>query len=183
MQAGVDGLIAVSAGGHAGTLHPFALIQELRTFFDKTIILSGCMSTGKEIAVALCLGADLAYMGTRFLATTECQIDDQYKEMIVASNADDIIYTNAISGIPASFIKKSVTNAGYDLAHLPIPDGFDIGAEMSDEDKIDQHGNIEAKPWKDIWSAGQGVSGIKEIIPIAQLVEQLKIEYKQASIQ
>ncbi len=182
MQAGVDGLIAVTtgAGGHAGTLHPFALIQELRSFFDKTIILSGCISTGAEVAAAQCLGADFAYMGTRFLATAECQVATQYKEMIVAATADDIIYTNAISGIPANFIKQSVEQAGYDLANLPTPEGFDIGAEMSDEEERDENNKIIAKPWKDIWSAGQGVSAIKEIVSIKQLVQQLTTEYQQA---
>jgi len=182
MQAGVDGLIAVStgAGGHAGTLHPFALIQELRSFFDKTIILSGCISTGAEIAAARCLGADLAYMGTRFLATKECEIQDEYKKMILSSSADDIIYTNAISGIHASFIKQSVSDAGLDLTNLPTPDGFNVGAEMSDEEEVDQHGNNKAKPWKDIWSAGQGVSGIKDITAIADLVDELKKQYIQS---
>ncbi len=182
MQAGVDGLIAVStgAGGHAGSLHPFALIQELRSFFDKTIILSGCISTGAEIAAARCLGADFAYMGTRFLATKECQINDKYKDMIVESTANDIIYTNAISGIPANFIKQSVCDAGYDLANLPTPDSFDIGAEMSDEEERDENNKIVAKPWKDIWSAGQGISAISEVLAIKELVEQLKNEYQQA---
>ena len=181
MQAGVDGLIAVAAGagGHAGTLHPFALIQELRSFFDKTIILSGCISTGAEIAAARCLGADLAYMGTRFLAVEECQIEEQYKAMIIASKANDIIYTNAISGIPASFMKQSVLDAGYDLDNLPTPDGFDIGAEM-DESASDEHGGKAAKPWKDIWSAGQGVSGINSVVTIAELVEQVTEEYVSA---
>jgi len=182
MQAGVDGLIAVAAGagGHAGSLHPFALIQELRQFFDKTIILSGAISTGGEIAAARCLGADLAYMGTRFLATQECQISADYKAMILDASADDIIYTNAISGIPANFIKESVEGAGYDLNNLPIPDGFDIGAEMSDEETTTNTSKISAKPWKDIWSAGHGVSGITEVLSIKDLVAQLSIEYKQA---
>jgi len=181
MQAGVDGLIAVTAGagGHAGTLHPFALIQELRQFFDKTLILSGAISTGAEIAAARCLGADLAYMGTRFLATQECQINTDYKTMILDANADDIIYTNAISGIPANFIKQSIEGAGYDLNNLPIPDGFDIGAEMSDEETDSSTTTISAKPWKDIWSAGHGVSAIEEVLSIKDLVAQLINEYKQ----
>lgn len=181
MQAGVDGLIAVStgAGGHAGDLHPFALIQELRSFFDKTIILSGCISTGAEVAAAQCLGADLAYMGTRFLATKECQVNDRYKELLVKSNANDIIYTNAISGIPANFIKQSVTDAGFDLNNLPTPDGFDIGAEMDDEDTHNDAATIEAKPWKDIWSAGQGVSAINDVPSISELIKQLDKEYKE----
>lgn len=179
MQAGVDGLIAVAAGagGHAGTLHPFALIQELRQFFDKTIILSGAISTGAEIAAALCLGADLAYMGTRFLVTKECQISPNYKSMIVNANADDIIYTNAISGIPANFIKQSVEDAGYDIKNLPTPDGFDIGAEMSTEDEASN--NISAKPWKDIWSAGHGVSSITQELSIKDLAGKLSHEYNQ----
>ena len=182
MQAGIDGLIAVAvgAGGHAGTLHPFALIQELRQFFDKTLILSGAISTGAEIAAARCLGVDIAYMGTRFLATQECQINTDYKTMILDANADDIIYTNAISGIPANFIKQSVEGAGYELNNLPVPDGFDIGAEMSDEETDTDTNKISAKPWKDIWSAGHGVSGIKEVLSIKDLVGQLTIEYNQA---
>lgn len=182
MQAGVDGLIAVAtgAGGHAGTLHPFALIQELRHFFDKTIILSGAISTGAEVAAARCLGVDLAYMGTRFLATQECGINADYKTMIVDANADDIIYTNAISGIPANFIKQSVKGAGYDLNNLPIPNGFDIGAEMSGEEVDTNTTEMSAKPWKDIWSAGHGVSGIKEVLSIKDLVGQLTLEYNQA---
>jgi len=182
MQAGVDGLIAVAAGagGHAGSLHPFALIQELRQFFDKTLILSGAISTGAEVAAARCLGVDLAYMGTRFLATQECQINPDYKAMIVDASADDIIYTNAISGIPANFIKQSVEDAGYDLNNLPIPNGFDIGAEMSDEATDANSNEISAKPWKDIWSAGHGVSAIEEVLSIKKLVAQLSNEYKQA---
>lgn len=180
MKAGVDGLIAVTAGagGHAGTIHPFALIQELRQFFDKTLILSGAITTGSEIAAARCLGADLAYMGTRFLATQECQINPDYKTMILDACAEDIIYTNAISGIPANFIKQSVEAAGYDLSNLPIPDGFDIGAEMSDEEVSTDE--ISARPWKDIWSAGHGVTAIKEVLSIKDLVGQLTIEYNQA---
>lgn len=184
MQAGVDGLIAVStgAGGHAGDLHPFALIQELRSFFDKTIILSGCISTGAEIAAAQCLGADLAYMGTRFLATKECQVNERYKELLVSSAANDIVYTNAISGIPANFIKQSVTEAGFDLNNLPTPDGFDIGAEMSDEETHNEHVTVAAKPWKDIWSAGQGVSAIANIPSIRELISQLSQEYNDTKI-
>lgn len=182
MQAGVDGLIAVAAGagGHAGALHPFALLQELRQFFDKTLILSGAISTGTEIAAVRCLGADLAYMGTRFLATQECQINTDYKTMIIDASADDIIYTNAISGIPANFIKQSVEGAGYDINNLPTPDGFDIGAEMSGEETSTDTNKISAKPWKDIWSAGHGVSGIEEVLSIKGLVAQLISEYNQA---
>jgi len=183
IQAGVDGLIAVSAGagGHAGSLHPFALLQELRQFFDKTIILSGAISTGAEVAAARCLGADLAYMGTRFLATQECQVDADYKSMIIDASADDIIYTNAISGIPASFIKQSVEKAGYDINNLPIPDGFDIGAEMSEQEEEITTDKVSAKPWKDVWSAGHGVTAITTVLSIKDLVAQLSTEYKQAT--
>ncbi|MEW6996284.1 NAD(P)H-dependent flavin oxidoreductase [Colwelliaceae bacterium BS250] len=184
MQAGVDGLIAVAtgAGGHAGTLHPFALVQELRSFFDKTIILSGCISTGAEIAAAKCLGADLAYMGTRFLATKECQVSEQYKQLLVASTANDIVYTNAISGIPANFIKQSVTAAGFDVDNLPTPEKIDIGAEMTVEESADLEKGIaskkQAKAWKDIWSAGQGISAINHVPTISELIAQLKTEYQ-----
>jgi nitronate monooxygenase len=177
-QAGVDGLIAVTtgAGGHAGSLHPFALVQELRSFFDKTLLLSGSISTGAEVAAARCLGVDLAYMGTRFLATKECQVSEPYKQLIVDAKADDIVYTNAISGIPANFIKQSVTAAGFDLDNLPTPDGFDIGTEMAEVDGK----SAEKKPWKDIWSAGQGVSAINHILSISDLAAQLKQEYQTA---
>lgn len=180
-QAGVDGLIAVTtgAGGHAGTLHPFALIQELKKFFTGTLLLSGGISTGAEIAAAKCLGVDLVYMGTRFLATEECQVSAGYKQMLIDSSASDIIYTNAISGIPANFVKSSVEQAGFDLKNLPTPDGFDIGAEMDEAD--DDH--ADAKPWKDIWSAGHGVSAIDSVLPISNLIEQLQHEYKHAITQ
>ena len=177
-DAGVDGLIAVTtgAGGHAGSLHPFALVQELRTFFDKTLLLSGSISTGAEVAAARCLGVDLAYMGTRFLATKECQVSESYKQLVVNSKADDIVSTHAISGIPANFIKQSVTDAGFDLNNLPKPEGFDIGTEMAEAVKDP----AQKKPWKDIWSAGQGVSAINNILSISDLAAQLKQEYQTA---
>ncbi len=181
MQAGVDGLIGVcaGAGGHAGTMHPFALVQELRSFFDKTIILAGGISTGEEIAAVRCLGADLVSMGTRFLATSECPVNPDYKQMIIDSSAADIVYTDAISGVPASFLKQSVENAGYDLNNLPKPDVFDIGTETSLDDHV-KEGEVTAKPWKDIWSAGHGISAITEQLTIAQLIDQLASGYQQA---
>ena len=173
----VDGLIAVcgGAGGHAGHWNPLSLIGELREFFDKTILLAGCVSRGSDIAAAQMMGADLAYAGTRFLATKECRVVDDYKDMIVRSSAADIVYTPAISGVPASFMRESVIDAGYDPDDLTPAAEIDFGAEMVGEDKTDKK-----KAWKDIWSAGQGAGGIHDVPTTAELVSRLKAEYQQA---
>ena len=152
-EAGVDGIIAVAAGagGHAGATSPFALISEIAEVFSGTILLSGSMSSGRQIAAARMMGADLAYLGTRFLATEEATIDPRYKEMLVASRAADIVYTPAISGVAANFLRPSIVAAGLDPDDLPAHGAFDMGAER--------------KAWKNIWSAGQGVGGITAIAP------------------
>jgi nitronate monooxygenase len=166
-QAGVDGLILVAngAGGHAGVVNPFALVEEVRGFFDGTIILSGCLSTGSDVAAALMMGADFAYMGTRFIATTESQAQAHYKDMIVQSGSADITYTPAVSGIPANFLTPSLVENGIDPKTLP-------------EHKLDMAD--EAKAWKTVWSAGQGSGAIHDILPTAQLVDRLKDEFSQA---
>jgi nitronate monooxygenase len=169
-QAGVDGLIAVSAGagGHAGTLNPFAFLAEIRAFFEKTVVLAGAIANGRQIAAARLMGADLAYLGTRFINTRESMAPTGFKEMILQSTAKDIVYTPAISGVHANFLRASIVAAGGDPDHLP-PHG---GLSMS--------GDGEAKTWKDIWSAGHGVGDINDIPATADLCARLVREYEGA---
>ncbi len=166
-EAGVDGLILVAngAGGHAGVVNPFALVNEVRRFYDGCIILSGCLSTGQDVAAALMMGADFAYMGTRFIATEESLADPAYKQMIVNSGSADITYTPAVSGIPANFLTPSLVDNGIDPRALP-------------EHKLDM--GEEAKAWKTIWSAGQGSGAITDVPNTAKLVAQLSEEFSQA---
>ncbi len=178
--AGVDGLIAVAAGagGHAGTLSPFALVNEIRQFFDKTLLLAGCLSSGSDIAAAQTMGADLVYMGTRFLGTRECQVGEDYKRQLLESFANDIVYTPAVSGVSANFIRQSIEAAGLDLTALDTPAQMDFGAEMK---AAGDSGKTEnSAPWKHVWSAGQGVGSIQDIPAVAELIERLKSEYQQA---
>ncbi|MDH0301450.1 MULTISPECIES: nitronate monooxygenase family protein [unclassified Pseudomonas] len=171
-EAGVDGLIAVAAGagGHAGTWSPFALVAEIRQFFDKTLLLAGCLNHGHELLAAQLLGADLGYMGTRFIATQESQAQDAYKEMILGAGAADIVHTPAVSGIPASFLRRSLEQAGYDLAALKS------GHESGKLKPLDD----EAKAWKTVWSAGQGVGEIHDLPSAAELISRLRGEYQAA---
>jgi nitronate monooxygenase len=171
-EAGVDGLILVSAGagGHAGTLNPMTLVAEVRTFFEKTIILAGCISTGRDIASALQMGANLAYMGTRFINTSESLAPDAYKEMIVSAGTSDVIYTAAVSGVHANFLGPSLKAAGLTEEDLKKDRKIDFGKEL----------DTEAKAWKTIWSAGQGVAGIHETLPVSRLVSRLKHEFREA---
>src|SRR3989344_4411750 len=168
--AGVDGLILVAngAGGHAGIINPFALVNEVRSFFDGTIILSGAISTGQDVAAALMLGADFAYMGTRFINTTEAMSADAYKQMIIDSGSTDIVHTPAVSGIPANFMSKSLIENGIHPKHLP-----EHNLNMGDE----------AKAWKTVWSAGQGAGAIHDVLPTAELVGRLRQEFAQATEQ
>ena len=179
-SVGVDGLIAVAggAGGHAGDWNPFALINEIRQFFDKTVLLAGSLSTGRDIAAARMMGADMAYMGTRFIGTRECQAQDEYKAMLTTSSAADIVYTPKISGVNASFLKPSLDAHGIDLATHQKPDHVDFGAELSVDAAAAQ--TPVAKPWKDLWSAGHGVGSIADVPPAAELVERLIQDYKAA---
>jgi nitronate monooxygenase len=171
-NAGVDGLVLVAAGagGHAGTISPFALVAEVRSFFGGVVLLAGCISNGGDVAAALAMGANLAYMGTRFLATAEADVDDAYKNMIVQSGASDVLYTKEISGINANFLRPSISAAGLDPDNLP-PHGskIDFGEELN-----------PAKAWRNIWSAGHGVAGISSVVPVAQLVSELETEYADA---
>ena len=173
IEQGVDGIIAVcaGAGGHAGPLSPFALVKEIRKEFDGTIILSGCMTSGGDVLAAQAMGADLAYMGTRFIATQEAAAVPQYKEMIVQSNASDIVYSNLFTGVHGSYLKGSVINAGMDPDNLPDGERSNLNyAKRSKE---------EAKAWRDIWGAGQGVGNIDDILPAFDLVLRMEAEYNE----
>jgi nitronate monooxygenase len=169
-EAGVDGLIAVcaGAGGHAGLLNPFAFVAEIRRMFDKTLILSGAITNGRQIAAAQLMGADLAYLGTRFINTRESLAPAGYKEMIMASTARDIVYTPAISGVAGNFLRASMVAAGAD------PDNLQSSV------KLDMSSEHEAKAWKDVWSAGQGVGDIEDVLPAAELCRRLIAEYREA---
>ncbi len=174
-EAGVDGLIAVAAGagGHAGSGSPFALSAEIRQFFDKSLLLSGCRYHGQEVLAAQLLGADLAYMGTRFIATRESNADADYKQMILDARAADIVHTPAVSGVPASFMRQSLEKAGYDLARLQDKGDVNYGEKLKPI-------SDEAKAWKTVWSAGQGVGGIADVPSVAELVARLDAEYRAA---
>ena len=178
-SVGVDGLIAVAkgAGGHAGDWNPFALVNEIRGLFDKTLLLSGCLSTGRDIATAQMMGADLAYMGTRFLSTQEAMVQQEYKQMITDTSAADIVYTPLISGVPASFMQPSLDAAGIELDKLSMPTQLDFGAELDHANSDEKQ--EQAKPWKEIWSAGQGVGSIADIPTTAELVTNLAREYHE----
>jgi nitronate monooxygenase len=169
-DAGVDGIIAVAAGagGHAGTLSPFAFLAEIRAFFDRTVVLSGAITNGSQIAAAQLMGADLAYLGTRFISTRESLAPDGFKEMILNASAKDIVYTDAISGVHANFLRASIVAAGGDPENLPSHSGMRVTAEG------------EAKAWKNIWSAGHGVGDIHDIPSTAELCRRLVHEYREA---
>jgi nitronate monooxygenase len=166
-EAGADGIIAVAAGagGHAGTISPFALVAEIRRFFDKTIILSGAISNGAQIVAARAMGADLTYLGTRFIATRESLAADEFKAMILRSTFSDIVYTPAISGVNASFLRESLIANGLDPDNLTAHGKLDM--------------NAEARVWKTIWSAGHGVGTIDDIPATAELCARLIAEYKE----
>ncbi len=172
VEKGADGLIAVAtgAGGHAGTLSPFALLQEIRQWFDGPLLLSGAIANGGAVLAAQAAGADMAYIGSPFIATTEARAVDGYKQMIVDSNAADIVYSNLFTGVHGNYLKGSVRNAGMDPDHLPEsdPSKMDFGAAITG-----------AKAWKEIWGCGQGIGAVKEIVPTAQLVERLVREYAE----
>ncbi len=171
-EAGVDGLILVSAGagGHGGTINPMSLVAEVKKFFNKTILLSGCISTGRDVASALQMGADLAYMGTRFINTEESKATEEYRKMIMDAGASDVIYTAAISGVPANFLAASLNAAGITKEDLKKDTKIDFGKEL----------DTEAKAWKTIWSAGQGVTTIDNVLPVSKLVLNLKDEFKSS---
>ncbi|MFC4168790.1 NAD(P)H-dependent flavin oxidoreductase [Teichococcus aestuarii] len=167
IEAGVDGLIAVcnGAGGHAGTLNPFAFLSELRGMFDGTLLLGGAINTGRQVAAARLMGADLAYIGTRFVATQESMAPAEYRRMILEARAKDILYTAAISGVKANFLRASIAAAGLD------PDALDEATPLN----VSDH---ESRPWKNIWSAGHGVGGIEDVPGVAALCQRLAAEYR-----
>jgi nitronate monooxygenase len=175
-EAGVDGLILVSAGagGHAGLNNPMPFVQEIREFYKKTILLSGCISTGRDIASAMQMGADFAYMGTRFINTAESRATEGYREMIMSSSASDIVYTAAVSGVSANFLRPSLEAMGITEEMWSKKAKMDFGKEMD-------AAKAEAKAWKTLWSAGQGVSTIHDVNPtVSQLVATLKSEFVSA---
>ena len=174
-EAGVDGLILVcaGAGGHAGTLNPMPFVAEIKKFFHKTILLSGCISNGQDIASALQMGADIAYMGTRFINTKESKASEDYRKMIIESDANDIVYTAAISGVSANFLRPSLEAMGITEEMLKRTKKIDFGKELSAMEK-------EAKAWSTIWSAGQGVTNISDNPTVKDLVDLMKKEFKAA---
>ncbi len=179
IEKGADGIIAVAAGagGHAGILSPFALVQEIREWFDGPIILSGAIARGDSVLAALSMGADLAYIGSAFIASEEANADQRYKQMIVDYNADDIVYSDLFSGVLGNYLKPSIEAAGLDPDNLPEGQtimNFGSQGGLGDE----KQRNIKA--WKDVWGSGQGIGWVKEIEPIALKVERLKKEYDSA---
>jgi len=170
---GADGLIAVAAGagGHAGVKSPFALIQEIRRWFDGPVALSGSMATGDAVLAARAMGADFAYIGSAFIATEEARAVPEYKQMIVESSSDDIVYSNLFTGVHGNYLKGSIVKAGMDPDHLPEsdPSKMDFGAATSD-----------AKAWKEIWGCGQGIGVIDKVVPVAEMVARLRGEYQAA---
>jgi nitronate monooxygenase len=173
-EQGVDGLILVcaGAGGHAGSLSPFSLVREVKEWFDGTILLSGSIGDGHSIAGALAMGADLAYLGTRFIATEEANADKGYKDMLIESAADDIVYSSLFTGINGNYLKPSIAKAGLDPDNLP-------GADKS-KMNFGSGGNMKTKAWKDIWGSGQGIGGINDAPSVETLVKTLKNQYDQA---
>lgn len=171
IEKGADGLIAVAAGagGHAGTLSPFALLHEIREWFDGPLLLSGAIASGDAVLAAQAAGADLAYIGSAFIATHEANAQDAYKQMIVDSAADDIVYSNLFTGVHGNYLRGSIVRAGLDPAALP----------ESDPSKMN-FGSASAKAWKDIWGAGQGVGAVKRVVPAAELVRRFVEEYALA---
>lgn len=176
--AGADGLILVcaGAGGHAGVLNPMAFVNEVRSFFDGTILLSGAMSTGRDVATALQMGADYAYMGTRFINTTEAVADRDYQQMIMKSGTRDIVYTAAVSGVNANFLKMSLEEAGIPKEMWDKKVKINFGKELD-------AAKAEAKAWKTIWSAGHGVASISDVLPVSELADRLRTEFLEAIIE
>lgn len=174
IEKGADGLIPVAAGagGHAGTLSPFALIQEIRQWFDGPVALSGSIACGRSILAAQAMGADLAYIGSAFIATEEANAVEGYKRAIVEGQADGIVYSNLFTGVHGNYLRSSIVAAGLDPDNLPQSDP----SKMS----FGSGGNQEAKAWRDIWGSGQGIGAIKDVLPAAELIAKFAAEYEQA---
>ncbi|MBL0726797.1 nitronate monooxygenase family protein [Piscinibacter sp. HJYY11] len=171
IEKGADGLIAVAAGagGHAGVKSPFALIQEIREWFDGPLALSGSIANGAAVLAAQAMGADFAYIGTAFIATEEARADERYKQSIVDGTSDDIVYSNLFTGVHGNYLAPSIRNAGLDPDNLPTSDA----SAMS-------FGSNRVKPWKDIWGSGQGIGAVKKVLPARELVQRLASEYAAA---
>jgi nitronate monooxygenase len=171
IEKGADGLIAVAAGagGHAGVKSPFALIQEIREWFDGPVALSGSIANGAAVLAAQAMGADFAYIGTAFIATEEARADERYKQSIVDGSSDDIVYSNLFTGVHGNYLAPSIRNAGLDPDNLPTSDA----SAMS-------FGSNRVKPWKDIWGSGQGIGAVKKVVPARELVQRLASEYAAA---
>lgn len=171
-EAGVDGLIAVSygAGGHAGLISPFAALHEIRQIFDGILLLGGAISTGRQIAAARLMGADMVYMGTRFMATAESMAVERQRQMILDAKAADIVYTPSVSGIPGNFLRASLAAAGRNPDDLTPPDALNFGTAQGD-----------VKAWRDLWAAGQGVGAIDDVPRVAALVDRLEADYRSAA--
>jgi nitronate monooxygenase len=171
IEKGADGLIAVAAGagGHAGVKSPFALVQEIRAWFKGPLALSGSIGSGQAVLAALALGADFAYIGSLFIATEEARASQAYKDCVVQSTSDDIVYSNLFTGVHGNYLQQSIVNAGLDPKNLA----------QSDPSKM-SFSSDSVKAWRDIWGCGQGIASVKEVLPTAALVERLATEYRQA---
>ncbi len=174
IEKGADGIIAVAAGagGHAGTLSPFALVSEIREWFDGPLALSGAMGTGANILGAEAMGADFGYMGSAFIATTEARADERYKQAIVEGEASDIVYSDLFTGVSGNYLRPSIVAAGLDPDNLPKGDYSTMN--------FGSGGNTDAKAWRDIWGSGQGIGAVKAVLPAAGLIDRLKAEYEAA---
>lgn len=174
IEKGADGIIAVAAGagGHAGVLSPFALVSEIREWFDGPLALSGAMGTGAAVLAAEAAGADFGYMGTAFIATEEARADERYKQAIVDGNANDIVYSDLFTGVSGNYLRPSIVAAGLDPDNLPKGDYSTMN--------FGSGGNTDAKAWRDIWGSGQGIGAVKSVLPAAQMIDRLKAEYAAA---
>ena len=177
VEKGADGLIAVAAGagGHAGTLSPFALLQEIRQWFDGPVLLSGAIAHGRSVLAAQAAGADLAYIGSAFIATEEANADTKYKQMIADSTASDIVYSNLFTGVHGNYLRGSIEAAGLDPDNLAVSDPSTMDFGVGKDEK-----KPETKPWRDIWGAGQGVGAVSAIVPVSTIAERLTREYRDA---
>jgi len=172
IDKGADALIAVAAGagGHAGPQSPFALLSEIRAWFDGPVLLSGCIATGRSLLAAQVMGADLGYVGSPFIATVEAQATDDYKTMIVDSSAEDIVNSAAFTGIPGNYLKPSITRAGLDADTM-----------LADAKPMDfSKGSAKPRAWRDIWGSGMGIGAVREVVPVAALVDRIETEYRTA---
>lgn len=178
VEKGADGLVLVAAGagGHAGAISPFAFVAETRQWFDGPIALSGAMGNGRAIRAARVLGADFAYIGSAFIATSEANAPDNYKNMIAASSADDIVYSNLFTGVHGNYLKPSIVAAGMDPDNLPVsdPSKMNFGTDANGE-------RNKPKAWKEIWGSGQGIGSVDKVVPVAELVARFKSEYEAAA--